>query len=109
MTRTALFHANEIAIAKIKSEADMSNYAYNYQNHYHCPNDGTSWDDEWECMCNDRCPKCRAEIEPYMSIELRSGEEIIHAQAVYDKAIDADIAASDKLHREFDELDDKKP
>jgi hypothetical protein len=22
------------------------------------------WWDEWDCLCNDRCPKCNAEIEP---------------------------------------------
>jgi hypothetical protein len=27
------------------------------------------WDDEWSCACNDECPQCGAEIEPYDSIE----------------------------------------
>lgn len=38
-------------------------------NHYRCPNDGTEWADEWDCMCNDKCPKCNAEIEPHESEE----------------------------------------
>jgi hypothetical protein len=25
----------------------------------------THWTDEWSCACNDRCPKCDAEIEAY--------------------------------------------
>jgi hypothetical protein len=25
---------------------------------------GTDWWVEWDCLCNDRCPKCNAEIEP---------------------------------------------
>ena len=25
---------------------------------------GTEWWDEWDCLCNDRCPTCDAEIEP---------------------------------------------
>lgn len=25
----------------------------------------TIWTDEWSCACNDHCPKCDAEIEPY--------------------------------------------
>jgi len=25
---------------------------------------GTEWRDEWDCLCNDRCPKCNKEIEP---------------------------------------------
>jgi hypothetical protein len=28
------------------------------------------WTDEWSCTCNDRCPKCRAEIEPYDDVDL---------------------------------------
>jgi hypothetical protein len=38
-------------------------------NYYHCPIDGWKWVDVWSCCCNDRCPKCRAEIEPYKSAE----------------------------------------
>jgi hypothetical protein len=38
-------------------------------NYYRCSNDGTEWVDVWSCCCNDRCPKCRAEIEPYKSVD----------------------------------------
>jgi hypothetical protein len=31
--------------------------------HHTCPC-GTNWWDEWDCLCNDRCPTCDAEIEP---------------------------------------------
>lgn len=41
-----------------------------YRNHYRCPDDGTEWTDEWDCMCNDKCPTCNAEIEPYRSEDL---------------------------------------
>jgi len=41
-----------------------------FRNHYRCPNDGTEWTDEWSCQCNDRCPTCNAEIEPYESEDL---------------------------------------
>lgn len=38
-----------------------------YVNTYeHC---GETWQDEWDCMCNDRCPVCNHEIEPCESIE----------------------------------------
>lgn len=41
-----------------------------FQNSYECSECGTKWTDEWSCMCNDRCPKCSTEIEPYDSVEL---------------------------------------
>lgn len=31
---------------------------------YNCPTCDIEWEQEWDCLCNDRCPKCRAEIEP---------------------------------------------
>lgn len=33
-----------------------------YYRHTECR---TIWTDEWSCACNDHCPKCNAEIEPY--------------------------------------------
>lgn len=41
-----------------------------FRNYYRCPNDGTEWSDEWSCQCNDRCPKCNTEIEPYESEDI---------------------------------------
>lgn len=41
-----------------------------FRNYYECPNDGTRWSDEWTCACDDRCPLCNAEIEPYLSDDL---------------------------------------
>jgi len=38
-----------------------------FVNHYQCPDDGTKWTMAWSCMCDDRCPTCNHEIEPYMS------------------------------------------
>lgn len=43
---------------------------YVFLNFYRCPNDGTQWEDEWSCMCNDRCPVCNKEIEPYLSEDI---------------------------------------
>ena len=34
-----------------------------YIKHYTCEC-GCSWQDEWNCLCNDKCPECNAEIEP---------------------------------------------
>jgi hypothetical protein len=38
-----------------------------HRNYYRCPHDDAEWRDEWSCSCNDRCPTCRAEIEPYLT------------------------------------------
>ena len=38
-----------------------------YVNYYRCPDDGAEWTMIWSCMCNDRCPTCNHEIEPYSS------------------------------------------
>ncbi len=44
-----------------------------FVSHYVCSGDAESrtqhepveWSDTWCCACNDRCPVCDAEIEPY--------------------------------------------
>jgi transcription initiation factor IIE alpha subunit len=46
-----------------------------FRNYYHCPGDldyrsqhePMEWQDEWECMGNDKCPGCNCEIEPWKS------------------------------------------
>lgn len=38
-----------------------------FRNYYLCPNDGTRWHDDWKHLCNDRCPVCNTEIEPYFN------------------------------------------
>jgi hypothetical protein len=47
----------------------------------HC---GTDWWDEWDCLCNDRCPKCNAEIAPdtYQAIE---GDKSAKIRALNDR------------------------
>lgn len=44
------------------------NQFLNHYRHDDCPVDpGVEWEDRWSCACNDRCPACNAEIEPYQS------------------------------------------
>ena len=31
---------------------------------YHCPECNNSWQDEWDCLCNDECDLCGCECEP---------------------------------------------
>lgn len=44
----------------------MSTTYLNRFRHENCPvQPGIEWDDTWSCACNDHCPACDAEIEPY--------------------------------------------
>ena len=54
-----------------ESETSFTNY------YIHC---GVEWQDEWSCMCDDRCPVCNCEIEPYKS-EDDEGDFAIHVNA----------------------------
>jgi hypothetical protein len=46
-----------------------------FLNHYECDHAGRAkatepsygWSDTWDCQCNDRCPVCNAENEPWYS------------------------------------------
>lgn len=52
-------------------EDDEGAWYLNHYRHDDCPvRPGVEWDDSWSCMCNDRCPECGAEIEPYESEEV---------------------------------------
>lgn len=43
----------------------------NHYRHRDCPVEpGVEWEDVWSCQCNDHCPACDREIEPYDSEEL---------------------------------------
>jgi hypothetical protein len=34
-----------------------------FRKHHTCPC-GSQWWDEWDCLCNDKCPDCNREVEP---------------------------------------------
>jgi hypothetical protein len=40
-----------------------------YTRQFVCPNDNETWSDVWCSNCNDKCPKCGAEIEPSETTE----------------------------------------
>lgn len=44
-----------------------------YLNHYRCVRCEAHWTDEWDCMCDDRCPECNLSMTPYHSDELEGG------------------------------------
>ena len=48
-----------------KPEADLDGNG-EFENHYLCTC-GEQWQDTWSSACNDRCPACNREIEPYAS------------------------------------------
>ena len=58
-------------------QIDSRQQEFRFENYYfHCE---TEWSDaECYCMHNDRCPVCRAEIEPFKSKELDTGDMILH-------------------------------
>ena len=60
---------NEAIMADLKDadevEAEETEDEKRFHMFYRCPNDGEEWEDYWSCACDDRCPKCNAEIEPY--------------------------------------------
>jgi hypothetical protein len=62
----AYFQGPKMPSQKRKSTALGERQFINY---YRCSIDGREWVDVWSCCCNDRCPTCRAEIEPYKSVE----------------------------------------
>jgi hypothetical protein len=41
-----------------------------FRNSYECSRCGENWQDEWSCMCNDRCPNCNLETSPSESDDL---------------------------------------
>ena len=51
----------------------------NYYRHEACD---VEWTDEWSCACNDRCPECDAEIEPYNLDDL---DECLSGDSAADK------------------------
>src|SRR5208283_5110106 len=50
-----------------------------FRKSYWCDECSVGWTDEWSCACNDRCPECDAEIEPFesedLSVQLEMREE----------------------------------
>jgi len=41
-----------------------------FYKYFHCNECDNKWTDIWDSLCNDRCPTCSTEIEPYAFVEL---------------------------------------
>jgi hypothetical protein len=53
----------------VESSAEFEDGKSRFRNFYrHCE---VSWDDEWSCTCNDECPECGVEVEPFESESLK--------------------------------------
>lgn len=59
-------HLQELSIDILKH---CSNKQW-FRNHYRCTQCKTEWQDEWDCMCDDRCPNCDSPMEPYYSQDI---------------------------------------
>jgi hypothetical protein len=55
---------------------------FQYVNHYECDRCHHLWADEWDCMCDDRCPLCSLEMTPYLSYDRVIGCTYDHRKAV---------------------------
>ena len=66
---------DETVAAKDEYSDEDHDETIRFVNHYRCPDDGTEWTDRWSCACNDRCPTCNKEIEPYESEEIDAPSE----------------------------------
>lgn len=46
-----------------------------FLNVYEC-SCGATWQDEWDCACDDRCPDCNTAISPVTSIDQKTGQAV---------------------------------
>jgi O-acetyl-ADP-ribose deacetylase (regulator of RNase III) len=58
----------------IKIAQDIEDERIKFHNYYHCLDCDTEWEDDWSCTCNDKCPDCNKEIEPYKSEDIPKEE-----------------------------------
>jgi|688.fasta_scaffold65925_5 hypothetical protein len=55
---------------------DEQKTTHRFINYYKCPfckdenNNSLEWHDAWDHSCNDRCPECDVETQPYLSEDL---------------------------------------
>ena len=67
--------------AKIKFSANgkscFADATIKYINYYKCSDCDVEWSDQWDSMCDDRCPECDTPISPDKSEEIKDDFEII--------------------------------
>jgi len=70
----------------------VENSTVRYLNQYRCPYCQTEWEDVWDCACNDRCPDCNKEIEPYESALIEG--ESVETELPDEKPASANVTAA---------------
>ena len=45
-----------------------------YIKYYECSKCGELWQDEWDCLCDDRCPVCNTSMEILDFAEINEGK-----------------------------------
>lgn len=46
-----------------------------FLNHYQCEACDTTWDMQWSCTCDDRCPTCGVSHMPFAFEDLETTED----------------------------------
>ena len=62
-----------------------------FTNYYYCRECKNSWDSEWDCMCNEKCDICGAEIEPEKSVDNIKKVRITKIQSVSEYSVASEI------------------
>lgn len=81
-----------------------------FRNYYRCDHKDSleegkparQWHCNWSCCCNDRCPTCNHEVEPYRSEEL-----CLECGVVVDSATDGKCPKCGEPIKDLDELQDE--
>lgn len=82
-----------------------------FVNHYHCEHEGRlesgqeacDWEDTSDCMNNDKCPTCNAEIEPYESEDIEDDSMPPDPEDMNEERADAARGAVVEFTRTFGE------
>lgn len=55
-----------------------------FNKYYRC-SQGHEWQDEWDCLCDDRCPVCNESCSPYDHAEIDEDpqEQALHESLVH--------------------------
>jgi hypothetical protein len=63
-----------------------------FRNHYECSDCEHEWNDEWDSMCDDRCPECGTTTSPSYS------EDLIEDGDEFDGTYQPEIAGDGEEH-----------